>query len=380
MDTQTILLLGGYGNTGRPLARLLMQETPARLVIAGRNAEKAACAAEELNQMCGFERAMGLAADASEPESLRRAFVGADIVVVASSTARYARQVAAAALAAGLDYLDIQYSTRKTAALQSLSGEIEAAGRWFVTDGGFHPGLPAALVRFAAPCFDRLEMAVVGSVIKENWAALDLPDETLIELVEELNDFVPLTFKDGCWQKAPLAGMLEYRRMDFGREFGLQPCVAMFLEEMCSLPELYPSLQETGFFVGGFNGFVDWFVLPVGMLAMKIWPRRAVKPLARWMRWGLDTFSKPPYGTMLKLETRGFQSGRAKSMEVTLFHPDGYLFTAIPVAACLLQYLDGSIRRPGLWTQANLVDPARLMRDMERMGVEVRVQETAVSG
>jgi hypothetical protein len=56
---------------------------------------------------------------------------------------------------------------------------------------------------------------------------------------------------------------------------------------------------------------------------------------------------------------------------VTLSHPDGYQFTAIPVAACLLQYLDGSIRKPGLWTQANLVDPARFFRDVERMGVAV---------
>jgi saccharopine dehydrogenase (NAD+, L-lysine-forming) len=149
----------------------------------------------------------------------------------------------------------------------------------------------------------------------------------------------------------------------------------MFLEEMRSLPERYPSLRETGFFVGGFNNFVDWFILPSGMLAMRLWPERAARPLARWLRWGLETFSHPPYGTLLKLEARGIQSGRAKSMEMVLYHPDGYLFTAIPVAACLIQYLDGSIRKPGLWTQANLVEPGRLVSDMQKMGIEVRIQE-----
>jgi len=43
----------------------------------------------------------------------------------------------------------------------------------FIADGGFHPGLPAALVRYVAPHFDRLEKANVGSVINVDWASLD---------------------------------------------------------------------------------------------------------------------------------------------------------------------------------------------------------------
>ena len=61
-------------------------------------------------------------------------------------------------------------------------------------------------------------------------------------------------------------------------------------------------------------------------------------------------------------------------MDITLYHKDGYMFTAIPVVACLLQYLDGSIKKPGLWTQANIVEPDRLLSDMERMGIEVKIQ------
>jgi saccharopine dehydrogenase (NAD+, L-lysine-forming) len=375
MNEPRILLLGGYGNTGRLLSRLLLQYTPARVVIAGRDEQKAASAAAGLAGEFGAGRATGIAADAGDSESLRAALAGAELVLVASSTARYARQVAAAALEAGLDYLDIQYSTRKNAELQSLRGQIEAAGRCFITDGGFHPGLPAALVRYAAPCFDRLEQAFVGSVIKEDWRSIDLPEDTAVEMAQEFSDFVSLVYRDGRWKNAPLGGVLAYRRMDFGREFGVQPCAAMFLEEMRSLPEEIPTLRETGFYVGGFNGFVDWIILPVGMLAMRISPGRAARPLARWLRWGLRTFSKPPYGTLLQLEARGMQAGRAKSMAMTLFHPDGYLFTAIPVAACLIQYLDGSIRKPGLWTQANLVEPGRLVADLQRMGIEVHIRE-----
>lgn len=92
------------------------------------------------------------------------------------------------------------------------------------------------------------------------------------------------------------------------------------------------------------------------------------------MYWGLKTFSKPPYGTLLRVEATGTRDGETKRMAVTVSHPDGYLFTAIPVAACLLQYLDGSIATPGLWLQALAVEPARFMRDMQRMGISVHIE------
>jgi hypothetical protein len=371
MNPKKILLLGGYGNTGRPLARLILQETQANLVLAGRNSEKAQASARELNQEWAGDRVEGKQVDASEPSSLKPALVGIDMVVVASSTARYAQEIAKCALEAGSDYFDIQFSQAKIVALKSLTAEIEKSGRCFITDGGFHPGLPAALVRYAATFFDSLEKANVGSVIQIDWAGLDLPEETTVELLEEINDFESVVFRQGAWKKAGWVDKDSFLRMDFGDRFGKQTCAPMMLEEMRSLPEQFPTLRETGFFVGSFNWFVDWFVFPVAMVAMKISPKRAVRPMGKWMRWGLNKFSKPPFGTLLRLEAEGQRDGLSHTLEVTLYHPDGYLFTAIPVAATLLQYLDGSITKPGLWTQGNLVEPVRLMQDMQGMGVEI---------
>jgi saccharopine dehydrogenase (NAD+, L-lysine-forming) len=47
--------------------------------------------------------------------------------------------------------------------------------------------------------------------------------------------------------------------------------------------------------------------------------------------------------------------------------------TAIPGAACLMQYLDGNIRQPGLWFQAHIVEPKQFFRDMEKMGAQVKM-------
>ena len=378
MKRKTILILGGYGNTGKPLARLLLQESDAQLVLAGRNLEKAKALTGELNLAFEGNRVSAACVDASDLVGLRQALSGIDFVVVASSTTQYIRQIAAAALEAKVGYLDIQYSTPKIALLKSMAEPIERAGCCFITDGGFHPGLPAFMVRYVAQYFDHLEIARVGSVIKEDWKSLEIEDSTVNELMELMNDYEMLIFKGGHWKKVSMFSMSDFISMDFDDVFKKQFCAPMMLEEMRVLPVIYPSLKETGFYVGGFNWFVDWVIMPFAMIAMKLWshrPNAAIRPMGRWMHWGLKAFSKPPYGTLLKVEAEGEKAGQSKKTQVIISHPDGYLFTAIPVAACLLQYLDGSIDKPGLWMQAHIVEPTRFMRDMQRMGIMLQTVE-----
>jgi hypothetical protein len=189
MKPKSILILGGYGITGGMIAQLLLQETDASLVIAGRSLEKATAKAAELNNQVGGDRVKGCAADAADVNSLQQAFQGMDMVIAASSTSQYVREVAGTALKTGLDYLDVQYATKKI---------------------------------------------------------------------------------------------------------------------------------------------------------------------------------------MLKVEARGEKNDHPHLVEVALSHPNGYRFTAIPVVACLLQVLDSSRRKPGLWFQANYVEPVRFMKDIQRMGVEIQ--------
>ena len=380
MTTKKLLILGGYGSTGRCLADLLLQESDVELVLAGRNQGKAQALAAKLNDKYGGERVYHLRLDASDPQSLHHSYDGIDMVVVASSTAEFTEQVAGAALEAGIDYFDVLYSTRKFDALDAMASNIKVAGRCFVTDGGFHPGLPAALIRYLAPRFDKLESARVGSVIKFDWNTLDLSPSTMEEFVAEFIDFQTLEFKEGHWVKSGALSMMLPKYIDFscdiGPDFGRQYAIPMFLEEMRAIPELYPGITDTSFLVGGFNWFVDWFVSPIIMVALKLWPQRALPSMGRLMFWGLRKFGKPPFGTLLKAEARGLKDGKPASIDLFLYHDDGYMFTAVPAAACLLQLLDGSERKPGLWLQAHIVDPERMMIDMERMEIQSQLRSS----
>ena len=343
MGETTFLILGGYGNTGMPVARLLLRETDAHVVLAGRSIEKAETAARDLNEQFPGDRVTARRADAADTASLAAAFEGVDFVLVASSTSQYAGQVARAALDAGIDYLDIHYYGKKNEQLHSLAGEIESAGRCFITEAGFHPGLPSALVRWAAArCDGSIESAEVAALFNMEG---DIPlTESLYELVETFKDYQALEFRDGAWRKCGWSG---YRKIDFGPEFGSRWCVPMFFEEMRALPSMLPTLRRAGFVIAGWNWFTDWIVSPIMMLALKLWPRRAVRPMAKLLHWSLK-FARPPYGVLLKVTASAPEGESWRDVEALLYHPDGYEFTAIPVVACLLQYLDGSARKPGL--------------------------------
>lgn len=370
MEDKTILILGGYGGAGLPIARLLLQESQVKIILAGRNGQRAEEAAIQLNRQFPGGRVSGRQVDASNGKSLTVAFSGFDMGLVCSPTSQYAEPIARAALSAGADYLDIYYPQRVVPALKGLEPSIKEAGRCFITQAGCHPGLPATLVRYAAAHFSHLQKANIGMLMHLPY--IGSPD-SLLELVEEISDYRAELFQEGQWRKADYK---DARRIDFGPGFGILPCVPMMLEEMRNLPEQL-HLEEAGLYGAGFNWFVDWLVIPFGIILGRIRKGLGVRSLARLMTWGIKAFSQPPFGIAFKLEAEGEKEGKPRSLGMLLRHQDGYQMTAIPVVACLLQYLEGSIARPGLWLMGQAVDPVRLVEDMERMGVEVHVSMTA---
>jgi hypothetical protein len=361
-----ILILGGYGYTGKPLARHLAENCEADIVIAGRRLEKAQDYAGHLNSKYKTRRVSAVRADAADKESLRRALPGVTIMVVAAPTTRYADTVARAALECGADYLDVQLGAQKLALLNKLAREITSAGRCFITEAGFHPGLPAAMVRYAASYLDRLDSAVTAGYLS---IGRKMPyTEAVDELMDMFKTYQAQVYKNGRWTKP---GSYDIRKVNFGGEIGVRRCFSMFFEELRPLPEMYPCLKEVGFYISETHPLLDWVISPLVIAGLKLFPQRGMKPMGKLMWWGMQNLSRPPRVVSLKVEAAGEKNGKPAVVESSVTHPDGYELTAIPVAACLLQYLDGSARRPGLWMMGHLVEPVRLFEDMKRMGVQV---------
>jgi hypothetical protein len=360
-----ILILGGTGYTGKPLARHLLEQSDATITLAARHADKAQAFADELNQQVSNPRVTATHADAADADSLRAAFRGQDLIVVAAPTTAHAGAVVRAALEAGADYLDVQLGAEKFALLQSFAGEIRRSGCCFITEAGFHPGLPSALVRYAATFLDTIETANTIGYLN---LGRQLPyTEAVSELIDLFKEYQAQVYKNGKWTKPQ---SFEMRKIDLGNDIGKKQCYSMFFEEMRSLPEMYPSLREAGFFISETHWMTDWVIFPITWAWLKIMPR-AVGPIGKFLWWGMGTFHKPPYRIELQIQATGVKDGKLTEFRASVAHPDGYELTAIPVVAALLQYMDGSARKPGLWMMGHLVEPVRLMKDMEAMGVKV---------
>lgn len=142
----TILVLGGYGGTGKVFCRYLLKETSVNVIVAGRRLEKAEELADKLKKEFSPDRIFARHADASDTVILHKAFYNIDFVLVVATTTKWAKQIAETALEANIDYLDIYFQQDVYQVLEAMRQRIENAGRCFITQAGFHPGLPAAYV------------------------------------------------------------------------------------------------------------------------------------------------------------------------------------------------------------------------------------------
>ena len=82
-----------------------------------------------------------------------------------------------------------------------MTPSIKEAGRCFITQAGFHPGLPSVFVRYAAPTFDRYKKAVISTAMN---ARIENP-ESVYEILDKIVDWKTDIFKDGM-KKGRLTG------------------------------------------------------------------------------------------------------------------------------------------------------------------------------
>jgi len=274
--------------------------------------------------------------------------------------------VLATVLDAGADWIDVLLDGRaKGDVLASHAPRIAAERRCVVTGAGLHPGLAAVLVRAVASRFDVLARARVAQLIAADWAGYEFSAEAMVEFTRELTAYDASGLVNREWRTLP---WWRATTVDFGTPFGRRACAPMGLEELRRLPERLPGLTDATLLMAGFNPVSDWLVMPAAMAMTLVSPRLA-GPAAHLLVASLRRFGRPPYGSVAQVVGEG--TGHAP-VRLSVRHGDGgYWLTAAVAVATTLQYLDGTVRTPGVHVEGLVTDPVRLLADLEAWGATV---------
>ncbi|WP_309399590.1 saccharopine dehydrogenase family protein [Cerasicoccus maritimus] len=136
---KTALIVGGYGNVGRTIARNLAQGS-ARLIIAGRSLAKAQALANELSGS-----ASALAFDVGKFADYTTALTGVDLVIMCLDLHNAA--LARHCLAAGIDYIDITATRSILQDIEQLAPVAQTNQATALLSVGLAPGLTNLLVK-----------------------------------------------------------------------------------------------------------------------------------------------------------------------------------------------------------------------------------------
>lgn len=354
-----IAVIGAAGGVGRLLVELLLAHTDGQLVLAGRHLERLESVAGPLRERFDPSRLSVASGDATDADSMRQAFADCQLVINATTASANATTIAGVCIELGSDYLEMNLART----LEPLAEAADAAGVALIDQAGFHPGLPAPLIRWAAQRLDTLSVARVFMAMDADFRE---PSST-VELVDAVGEARGAHVRDGQWTKATYR---DQQRYDFGGKFGRKQCFPL---EMIELREIAAEvgLAEAGVYASGFNWFIDNVVFPINMLAYKIRKGLMRKTLSKMLYWGARRFSPRGCSVNFVLVGTGTQAGQEREFTARIDTDDGFTFTAAPVLAALRQFDDGSARRPGLQMMGIAVDPNRLFDDLAPFGVTI---------
>lgn len=361
-NAKTIVVLGAYGQVGRAVSRLLIEQTDGSVVLGGRRMEQLEKVAQAINRP---DRVRTCLADASQPESLRAAFRGADLVIFTATARDCVAHVARACLEAGCDYLDTLETEEAMLDLRRLEPEMQRAGRLFVAQCGLAPGMSGVLLRHAHRIFARLRRARLAM-------AFTMKTIERKEQIYDIFEFVlhnkPVVYRDGRWQPQSLSA--DRVVIDCGPRFGRRPAIPLDMYETRDLPVML-QLESFGYYATGGSQLVEMLVRRTLKTLHRIKPRLGWSTLAGLALW-LTKHQHEPRGGAVILEAEG-DGGQEPSLHLLIDIEDNYLGVGQATVVVARQLLDGALRgKTGVHLMGELVDPARTIADMTAVGIPCR--------
>ncbi len=387
-----LVVLGGAGDMGskvvEEIARGLSDDravweaewrraVPPRLLIADRDAGRAKDVALREAAMPGRTgiEVDALEVDAGDPAALAEAISGARVLVnCVGPFYRFAQGVLTAALRAGVPYVDICDDDDATVGLLSLDGMARRLGVHALIGMGWTPGISNLLAqrlvtdaRVAGE--DDLSVAItwIGS-------AADAAGPAVVQHVfHAITRPVPV-FRSGAWITEPAGGGL--RDVSFPRPFGQVPAYYTGHPEAVTLPRYLDGLRDVevrGYLLPADLQNLSRSFIQLGLLD----DERRIEGLTGLLHPFLPVLASlgkrpTPALSGVRVDVSSSASTRSQCVIDTMRR-----LTGIPPAIAALALAGETDLPSGVFAPEGIADPGRILRHLQRRGIEVRGEEAA---
>ncbi len=342
-----VLILGGYGAFGRRLARLLADDPRVTLIIAGRSRERAEAFCAALPAGAGrIAAAIDRTGDLDGPfRSL-----APDVVIDASGPFQaYGAdpyRVAAAALAADADYLDLADGAAFVAGCVGLDSDAKARGRFALSGASTFPALSAAVVRDLAQGLDWIH-TVVGGVAPSPHAGVGP------SVVRAIAGYAgkPVRLRVSGRHRTAY-GLIDSIRYTIAPPGALPLANSRFslveVPDLTLLPVAWPQVRTVWMGAGPRPEILHRALSALAWLVrLRLLP--SLSPLAPLFHWATRTFRWGEHRGGMFVRLTGYLRNRPveRSWHLLAEGDDGPLVPAMAAAAIVRRRLDGRPPAPG---------------------------------
>lgn len=344
-----IAVLGAYGDVGLYAVRSLLSLGPCNLRLGGRDRERA----REVTESLGVPGLEHQDVDACNERSLRRFIENSDIVLNCAGPSRViGGRVAAAALQAGADYVDVAGDEILRGA---IPGDWRARERTAILAAGLRPGFTGIAPRWlASKEFDRVDSLVSYFGVSARFTAT------------AADDFLEAAANDesralAAWRDGPRPSILR-RRRDVDLPF-FEPNAT-----------LLPALDSEGERIAGGLHLkrADFYSVISGKHMVEAVDRAISTERADGVKLlchasALDIAGSQPHVTLL-LELAGEHHGKAISRTL-LFRGKGSAEISGAMAAISTRAIGDRQTTPGCYFADQALTPLPTMRSLHELAV-----------
>jgi len=345
-----ILIVGGYGIVGRLIAGHLAPQFPGRVVIAGRDAGRAASLCSAL----GYG-ARSLRLDVNDPAQVEAALPGVDTVLacVAQAEPRLLR----AAVAHGKAYTDIAPRLAFWEGVEGLRRQATETGARVLLGAGLSPGISNMMARKLADevgSIDRIETAILLS-LGDAFGA-----DSLQHVVESLKRPCN-TFRNGRYERA--TPFSDPARTPFP-SWGVRDAYVFPWSDVV----YYPKTLGVSTAIGRLALDPPWVGRLLRLLVIARVPRWLEQPgLQGGQRRLIERLKRACAGAD-HFALRVTVSGKGKAASMSLTGHGQAEVTAAGAAELARMLAAGEVSAPGVWLPEQVVVADAFFQALERQG------------